>query len=212
MEQLAFNVHPINRIDHHLWPFSWRHRTECSKYFITGTNPSRPSLRPTVGYFMEQLLVAFLAFVLTTLIPAHVSVLSADTTVNQLNIMLWLKKTGFAPMEFALLKHLRVSWIALSHMKKFLTVRIFLWEAFQQHTCNEWDCLSTEFYVYISRSFHHSIQRVRETLRSIFSKALMRMVDFICGDFNLFANRQFYRDVGGSMLGGIVVEVLEDAI
>ena len=151
MEQLAFNVHPINRIDHHLWPFSWRHRTECSKYFITGTNPSRPSLRPTVGYFMEQLLVAFLALVLTTLlIPAHVSVLSADTTVNQLNIMLWMKKTGFAPMEFALLKHLRVSWIALSHMKKFLTVRIFLWEAFQQHTCNEWDCLSTEFYVYIS--------------------------------------------------------------
>ena len=63
-----------------------------------------------------------------------------------------------------------------------------------------------------SWSFHHSIQRVRETLRSIFSKALMRMVDFICGDFNLFANRQFYRDVGGSMLGGIVVEVLEDAI
>ena len=48
MEQCAFNVHPINRIDHHLWPFSWRHRTECSKYFITGTNPSRPSLRPTV--------------------------------------------------------------------------------------------------------------------------------------------------------------------
>ena len=30
--------------------------------------------------------------------------------------MLWLKKTGFAPMEFALLKHLRLSWIALSHI------------------------------------------------------------------------------------------------
>ena len=61
-----------------------------------------------------------------------------------------LEKTEFAPMEFALLPHLRVVWIALSHMKKFRTVHIFLSEAFQQRTCNEWDCLSTEFYVYIS--------------------------------------------------------------
>lgn len=61
-------------------------------------------------------------------------------------------------------------------------------------------------------AFHHSTQQVREDLRSIFSKALMVMVDFICADFNLFANRQFSRDTGGSVYGGIVVEVLEDAI
>ena len=63
-----------------------------------------------------------------------------------------------------------------------------------------------------SYAFHHSLQRIREDLRSIFCKALMCMVDFICGDFNLFANRQFSRDTGGSMFGGIVLEVLEDAI
>ena len=63
-----------------------------------------------------------------------------------------------------------------------------------------------------SYAFHNSLQRVREDLRAIFSKALMCMVDFICGDFNLFANRQFSRDTGGSIYGGIVLEVLEDAI
>ena len=40
----------------------------------------------------------------------------------------------------------------------------------------------------------------------------MCMVDFICGDFNLFANRQFSRDTGGSIFGSVVLEVLEDAI
>ena len=63
-----------------------------------------------------------------------------------------------------------------------------------------------------SYAFRHSLQRVREDLRSIFCKALMCMVDFICGDFNLFANRQFSRDTGGSIFGSVVLEVLEDAI
>ena len=63
-----------------------------------------------------------------------------------------------------------------------------------------------------SDAFRNSLQRVREDLRVIFSKALMCMVDFICGDFTLFANRQFSRDTGGSIYGGIVLEVLEDAI
>ena len=63
-----------------------------------------------------------------------------------------------------------------------------------------------------SYAYHHSRQRVREELRSIFSKALQCMVDFICGDFNQFANRQFSRETGGSIFGGIVLEVLEDAI
>ena len=35
---------------------------------------------------------------------------------------------------------------------------------------------------------------------------------FITGDFNLFANRQFSTDTGGTFIGGVVVEVLEDAI
>lgn len=38
------------------------------------------------------------------------------------------------------------------------------------------------------------------------------MVDFICGDFNQFANRQFGRETGGAIFGGIVLEVLADAI
>ena len=63
-----------------------------------------------------------------------------------------------------------------------------------------------------SYAYHHSRQRVREELRAIFSKALKCMVDFICGDFNQFANRQFSRETGGSIFGGIVLEVLEDAI
>lgn len=40
----------------------------------------------------------------------------------------------------------------------------------------------------------------------------MSQVDFITGDFNLFANRQFSTDTGGTFIGGVVVEVLEDAI
>ena len=63
-----------------------------------------------------------------------------------------------------------------------------------------------------SYAYHHSRQRVREDLRALFSKALKCMVDFICGDFNQFANRQFSRETGGSIFGGIVLEVLEDAI
>eukprot|EP00434_Breviolum_minutum_P045579 symbB.v1.2.040900.t1/scaffold7635.1/size12385/1 len=63
-----------------------------------------------------------------------------------------------------------------------------------------------------SYAYHYSRQRVREELRAIFSKALKCMVDFICGDFNQFANRQFSRETGGSIFGGIVLEVLEDAI
>ena len=63
-----------------------------------------------------------------------------------------------------------------------------------------------------SDAFRHSILRVRTTLRAIFAKALMAYADFITGDFNLFANRQFKTDRGGSYIGGIVVEVLEDVV
>lgn len=49
-------------------------------------------------------------------------------------------------------------------------------------------------------------------LRAILAKAVRCMVDFITGDFNLFANRQFSRDTGGTMFGGLVVEVLEDVV
>jgi len=63
-----------------------------------------------------------------------------------------------------------------------------------------------------SYAFRHSIQRVRGLLRSIFAKAIMCYVDFITGDFNLFANRQFKSDTGGTYIGGIVVEVLEDIV
>ena len=63
-----------------------------------------------------------------------------------------------------------------------------------------------------SDAFRHSILRVRTTLRAIFAKALMTYADFITGDFNLFANRQFKTDRGGSYIGGIVVEVLEDVV
>ena len=63
-----------------------------------------------------------------------------------------------------------------------------------------------------SFAFHNSLQRIREDLRLIFTKALMVMVDFICGDFNLFSNRQFSRDTGGSIFGGLVLDVIEDCI
>ena len=54
--------------------------------------------------------------------------------------------------------------------------------------------------------------RVRDTLRAIFAKALMSHTDFITGDFNFFANRQFKTDQCGTYIGGIVVEVLEDVV
>ena len=57
-----------------------------------------------------------------------------------------------------------------------------------------------------------SILRVRQKLRAIFAKAIMSYVDFITGDFNLFANRQFKSDTGGTYIGGVVVEVLEDVV
>ena len=65
-----------------------------------------------------------------------------------------------------------------------------------------------------SDAFRHSILRVRTTLRAIFAKALIVMsyTDFITGDFNLFANRQFKTDRGGAYIGGIVVEVLEEKV
>ena len=37
-------------------------------------------------------------------------------------------------------------------------------------------------------------------------------VDFITGDFNLLANRQFTTDMGGTVYGGIALEVLEDVV
>ena len=63
-----------------------------------------------------------------------------------------------------------------------------------------------------SYAFRHSINTIRHYLRLIFSKALFEQVDFITGDFNLFLNRQFSTDLGGSIYGGLVVEVLEDAV
>ena len=63
-----------------------------------------------------------------------------------------------------------------------------------------------------SYSFRHSIQRVRGLLRSIFAKAIMSYVDFITGDFNLVANRQFKSDTGGTYIGGVVIEVLGDIV
>ena len=63
-----------------------------------------------------------------------------------------------------------------------------------------------------SHSFRQSVQRVRGLLRSIFAKTIMSYVDFITGDFKLFANRQFQSDTGGTYIGGVVVEVLEDIV
>ena len=63
-----------------------------------------------------------------------------------------------------------------------------------------------------SDAFRNSILRVRDTLRAIFAKALMSYTDFITGDFNLFANRQCKTDRGGTYIGGVVVEVLEDVV
>ena len=63
-----------------------------------------------------------------------------------------------------------------------------------------------------SLAFRNSILRVRQKLRAIFAKAIMSYVDFITGDFNLFANRQFKSDTGGTYIGGVVVEVLEDVV
>ena len=61
-------------------------------------------------------------------------------------------------------------------------------------------------------AYRYSALRVRTTLRAIFAKALMSYTDFITGDFNLFANRQFKTDRGGTYIGGVVVEVLEDVV
>ena len=63
-----------------------------------------------------------------------------------------------------------------------------------------------------SFSFHHSISKIRQYLRVIFSKALLSQVDFITGDFSLFCNGQFSTDMAGSVYGGIALEVLEDAV
>jgi len=63
-----------------------------------------------------------------------------------------------------------------------------------------------------SLAFRNSILRVRQKLRAIFAKAIMSYVDFITGDFNLFAKRQFKSDTGGTYIGGVVVEVLEDVV
>ena len=63
-----------------------------------------------------------------------------------------------------------------------------------------------------SYAFRHSINTIRRYLRLVFSKALFEQVDFITGDFNLFLNRQFSTDLGGSIYGGLVIEVLEDAV
>ena len=45
-----------------------------------------------------------------------------------------------------------------------------------------------------------------------FLQAIFSHVDFITGDLNLFANRQFSSDLGGSVYGGIALEVLEDVV
>ena len=79
---------------------------------------------------------------------------------------------------------------------------------------NAWVLLNTELWLC---TLIHMLIIIRDNGSEkiyvhIFSKALKCMVDFICGDFNQFANRQFSRETGGSIFGGIVLEVLEDAI
>ena len=63
-----------------------------------------------------------------------------------------------------------------------------------------------------SDAFRNAISKIRQYLRLIFAKALLAQVDFITGDFNLFCNRQFLSDLGGSVYGGLVMEVLDDAV
>ena len=64
-----------------------------------------------------------------------------------------------------------------------------------------------------SYAYHHSRQRAREELRAIFSKALKCMVDFICGDsLTSLPTGNLAEKTGCSIFGGIVLEVLEDAI
>ena len=63
-----------------------------------------------------------------------------------------------------------------------------------------------------SYAFRHSINKIRQYLRLIFAKALLAQVDFITGDINVFCNRQFSTDLGGSVYGGLVIEVLDDAV
>ena len=50
-----------------------------------------------------------------------------------------------------------------------------------------------------------TLQKVRQYLRTIFTRALWSQV-------GLFANRQVHSDTGGSMYGGVVIEVLEDVV
>ena len=63
-----------------------------------------------------------------------------------------------------------------------------------------------------SDAFRNSISKIRQYLRLVFAKAWLAQVDFITGDFNLFCNRQFLSDTGGSAYGGLVMEVLDDAV
>ena len=63
-----------------------------------------------------------------------------------------------------------------------------------------------------SDAFRNAISKIRQYLRLIFAKALLAQVDFITGDFNLFCNRQFLSDLGCSVYGGLVMEVLDDAV
>ena len=86
---------------------------------------------------------------------------------------------------------------------------------FQITMYNVSDSVRSAFWPFIlnnSPSFHHSINKIRQYLRVIFAKALFSQVDFITGEFNLFCNRQFSTDLGGSMYGGIALEVLEDVV
>ena len=64
----------------------------------------------------------------------------------------------------------------------------------------------------ISVFFKTRIQAIRDYMRAVFVKALLCQVDFITGDANLFCNMQFTREVRGNKCGGLVLEVLEDAL
>ena len=64
-----------------------------------------------------------------------------------------------------------------------------------------------------SDAFRHSILRGQNNTSCHFCQGTHgHMQISLTGDFNLFANRQFKTDRGGSYIGGIVVEVLEDVV
>ena len=174
-------------------------------FYTIGTFARRLDLDQMVGWYTPYGVFSVPKHMLLKTSPENAP--STDTPVETLALFHFLMKIATVLMVLKILYLM----IHNSRRKKLMILPSDL--RFYRQLCSatwiEWNSCFDLAYQFLRLS---QFQIRQNHLRSIFAKAIFSQVDFITGDFDLFANRQFSSDWGGSVYSGVALEVLEDVV